>query len=868
MIISGSSYLLNYVSGKFIELPSNQIVLGDRNYLYAETGIAIGKFNFNSGKIPTGINDFFAPSAAIGYANDIQNVNENFILGFANSSYDGNSKYIIGRLNYLGSGDNVYVIGASNSLEGSSSIEIFGTSNFIQNGVANYSVGDFNNISGGVSVVNLGNSNVLQSGNAISLIGLANTSIKGISNNIFGIGNYGENTSNLNLIGNTNSASNSNTSLLFGVSNLSNSGDFTLIIGSNNSSIASTVPGGQSFVNVVNAGAEYINTRYYPIDTSTGIQAVYSVDPLNPFGSSTIYNDTSKWNIYSENDGQDVYYSIGQSYNPWQATGWNFYDPAWSGAPIQGDVTLESEEIIDGNVGPNNIVIGNSNFNLNSTNSLILGNANLNSNLNNKIIGDLNSNNFSGFNNFLVGNNNILNEEVTGNYLVGNSNLIKNVNKSYIGGNSQSIYNISDSILLGNSSLISGNNLSNQFLNVGNYNILYGNNNISVGNTNLVLGSSNSAFGTSNTIGTGAQSCLVFGRNQNLTGLNEVGKIRLGTSSSTNLSIKLDNVEITSILEPTINDQKIITSAHTGELVSLNKLASFEYLPLSGQTFTQLNIVDNEFDHLADQINLINGGLNVSHISYYSPNSGYSGLKNGTIFRSTSNFYKTPVSAYQGIYSVSGSYFYNNSNDSLDIIYTTSLTPSRWMISNSTGAGFYFYNNGDGNFVPISNWVRTGSNISNSGFNPPPNFSTGIVTSSVNQRYKLTNNFSNNFNPTYVSALTNYYLSEDNYFSLIYGNNTSGNLFPIANSASGLRLANQWMIVETIDSGFYHFIDTTGSNGTTVPYTGFVSTGQNLLTTGQGTSPNPEMTLQIGSRTGIIGSFHPDYGRIYVPFYF
>jgi hypothetical protein len=76
------------------------------------------------------------------------------------------------------------------------------------------------------------------------------------------------------------------------------------------------------------------------------------------------------------------------------------------------------------------------------------------------------------------------------------------------------------------------------------------------------------------------------------------------------------------------------------------------------------------------------------------------------------------------------------------------------------------------------------------------------------------------------------------------------------------------MIVETIDSGFYHFIDTTGSNGTILPYTGFVSTGQNLLTTGQGTSPNPEMTLQIGSRTGIIGSFHPDYGRIYVPFYF
>lgn len=867
MIISGSSYLLNYVSGKFIELPSNQIVLGDRNYLYAETGIAIGKFNFNSGKIPTGINDFFAPSAAIGYANDIQNVNENFILGFANSSYDGNSKYIIGRLNYLGSGDNVYVIGASNSLEGSSSIEIFGTSNFIQNGVANYSVGDFNNISGGVSVVNLGNSNVLQSGNAISLIGLANTSIKGISNNIFGIGNYGENTSNLNLIGNTNSASNSNTSLLFGVSNLSNSGDFTLIIGSNNSSIASTVPGGQSFVNVVNAGAEYINARYYPIDTSTGIEAVYSIDPLDPFGSSTIYNDTSKWNIYSQNDGQDVYYSIGQSYNPWQTTGWNFYNPVWSGAPIQGDVTLESEEIIDGNVGPNNIVIGNSNLNLNSTNSLILGNANSNSNLNNKIIGDLNSNDFSGFNNFLIGNNNILNEEVTGNYLVGNSNLIKNVNKSYIGGNSQSIYNISDSILLGNSSLISGNNLSNQFLNVGNYNILYGNNNISVGNTNLVLGTSNSAFGSSNTIGTGAQSCLVFGRNQNLTGLNEVGKIRLGTSSSTNLSIKLDKVEITSVLDPTINDQKILTSADSGNFVSNNKLASFEYLPLSGQTFTQLNIVDNEFDHLADQINLINGGTNIPVISY-SPNSGYSGIRDGSNFTSTSNFYRTQVSAYQGVYGVSGFHFYNNPNDSLAIIYTTSLIPARWVIANSTGAGFYFYNNGDGNTFPVSNWVRTGSNISNSGFNPPPNFSTGIVTSSVNQRYKLTNNFSNNFNPTYVSALTNYYLSEDNYFSLIYGNNTSGNLFPIANSASGLSLNSQWMIINTTDSGLYYFVDTSGSNGATLPYTGFVSTGQNLLTTGQGTSPNPQMTLQIGSRTGIVGAFHPDFGRIYVPFYY
>lgn len=341
----------------------------------------------------------------------------------------------------------------------------------------------------------------------------------------------------------------------------------------------------------------------------------------------------------------------------------------------------------------------------------------------------------------------------------------------------------------------------------------------------------------------------------------------MGTSSSTNLSIKLDKVEITSVLDPTINDQKILTSADSGNFVSNNKLASFEYLPLSGQTFTQLNIVDNEFDHLADQINLINGGTNIPVISY-SPNSGYSGIRDGSNFTSTSNFYRTQVSAYQGVYGVSGFHFYNNPNDSLAIIYTTSLIPARWVIANSTGAGFYFYNNGDGNTFPVSNWVRTGSNISNSGFNPPPNFSTGIVTSSVNQRYKLTNNFSNNFNPTYVSALTNYYLSEDNYFSLIYGNNTSGNLFPIANSASGLSLNSQWMIINTTDSGLYYFVDTSGSNGATLPYTGFVSTGQNLLTTGQGTSPNPQMTLQIGSRTGIVGAFHPDFGRIYVPFYY
>jgi hypothetical protein len=866
MIISGSSYLINYVSGKFIELPSNQIVIGDRNYLYAETGIAIGKFNFNSGIIPTGL-DFFAPSAAIGYANDIQNVNENFILGFANLSYDGNNKYIIGRLNYLDSGSDIYAIGGSNNIDYCNSVGLFGSNNYISDGNANYIIGDSHNVFSGTVITNIGNNNNSTNNQSINIIGSANTDTNGSTNNIIGNSNASLDNSSANLIGNSNSAKNSNTNILVGGFNTLNSGDTSLLFGFSNSLLASVSY--INFVNIDGAGASYLNTNYYAIDDSTGVNGVYSIDPLNPFGSSTIYNDGSIWKVYSENDGQDVYYSLGQFFNPWQVTGWNFYDPIWSGAPVLGGVTFGTEEVIDGNVGTNNILIGNYNISSDSTSALILGNNNFNSNLNNKIIGDSNSNAFSGASNFLVGNGNILNDQfITGNYLAGNFNTIQNVNSNYIGGNNQSLYNISNSILVGNSNFVSGDILSNGFLSVGNSNVLYGSNNIAVGNTNLVLGNSNSAFGTSNTIGTGAQSCLIFGRNQNLTGLNEVGKIRLGTSSSTNLSIKLDKVEITSLLEPTINDEKIITSAHTGELVSLNKLASFEYLPLSGQTFTQLNIVDNEFDHLADQINLINGGLNVSHISYYSPNSGYSGLKNGTIFRSTSNFYKTPVSAYQGIYGVSGSYFYYNSNDSLDIIYTTSLTPSRWMIANSTGAGYYFYNDGNANSVPISNWVRTGSNISNSGFNPAPNFSTGIVTSSVNQRYKLTNNFSNNFNPTYVSALTNYYLSEDNYFSLIYGNNTSGNLFPIANSASGLRLANQWMIVETIDSGFYHFIDTTGSNGTILPYTGFVSTGQNLLTTGQGTSPNPEMTLQIGSRTGIIGSFHPDYGRIYVPFYF
>jgi hypothetical protein len=866
MIISGSSYLINYVSGKFIELPSNQIVIGDRNYLYAETGIAIGKFNFNSGIIPTGL-DFFAPSAAIGYANDIQNVNENFILGFANLSYDGNNKYIIGRLNYLDSGSDIYAIGGSNNIDYCNSVGLFGSNNYISDGNANYIIGDSHNVFSGTVITNIGNNNNSTNNQSINIIGSANTDTNGSTNNIIGNSNASLDNSSANLIGNSNSAKNSNTNILVGGFNTLNSGDTSLLFGFSNSLLASVSY--INFVNIDGAGASYLNTNYYAIDDSTGVNGVYSIDPLNPFGSSTIYNDGSIWKVYSENDGQDVYYSLGQFFNPWQVTGWNFYDPIWSGAPVLGGVTFGTEEVIDGNVGTNNILIGNYNISSDSTSALILGNNNFNSNLNNKIIGDSNSNAFSGASNFLVGNGNILNDQfITGNYLAGNFNTIQNVNSNYIGGNNQSLYNISNSILVGNSNFVSGDILSNGFLSVGNSNVLYGSNNIAVGNTNLVLGNSNSAFGTSNTIGTGAQSCLIFGRNQNLTGLNEVGKIRLGTSSSTNLSIKLDKVEITSLLEPTINDEKIITSAHTGELVSLNKLASFEYLPLSGQTFTQLNIVDNEFDHLADQINLINGGLNVSHISYYSPNSGYSGLKNGTIFRSTSNFYKTPVSAYQGIYGVSGSYFYYNSNDSLDIIYTTSLTPSRWMIANSTGAGYYFYNDGNANSVPISNWVRTGSNISNSGFNPAPNFSTGIVTSSVNQRYKLTNNFSNNFNPTYVSALTNYYLSEDNYFSLIYGNNTSGNLFPIANSASGLRLANQWMIVETIDSGFYHFIDTNGSNGTILPYTGFVSTGQNLLTTGQGTSPNPEMTLQIGSRTGIIGSFHPDYGRIYVPFYF
>lgn len=866
MIISGSSYLLNYVSGKFIELPSNQIVLGDRNYLYGETGIAIGKFNYNSGRIPTGV-DLFAPSASIGYANDTQDVNENFTFGFANLSYDGNNKYIIGRLNYIDSGSDIYAIGGSNNIDYSNSVELFGSNNYISDGNTNYIMGDSHNVFSGTLITNIGNNNNSTNNQSINIIGSANTDTNGNSNTIIGNSNASLDNSSANLIGNSNSAKNSNTNILVGGFNTLNSGDTSLLFGFTNSLLASV--GYVGFVNIDGAGASYLNTNYYAIDDSTGVNGVYSIDPLNPFGSSTIYNDGSIWKVYSADDGQDVYYSLGQFYNPWQATGWNFYDPIWSGAPVLGGVTYGTQEVINGNVGTNNILIGNYNISTDSASALILGNNNSNSNLNNKIIGDGNNNLFSGANNFLIGNGNILNDQfVTGNYLAGNFNTIQNVNSNYIGGNTQSLYNISNSILVGNSNFVSGDILSNGFLSVGNSNVLYGNNNIAVGNTNLVLGNSNSAFGTSNTIGTGAQSCVVIGRNQNLTGLNEVGKIRLGTSTSTNLSIKLDKVEITSLLDPTINDQKILTSANTGEFVSLNKLASFEYLPLSGQTFTQLNIVDNEMDHLADQINIINGGLNISHISYYSPNSGYSGLKNGTIFRSTSNFYKTPVSAYQGIYGVSGSYFYYNSNDSLDIIYTTSLTPSRWMIANSTGAGYYFYNDGNANSVPISNWVRTGSSISNSGFNPAPNFSTGIVTSSVNQRYKLTNNFSNNFNPTYVSALTNYYLSEDNYFSLIYGNNTSGNLFPITNSASGLKLANQWIIVETIDSGFYHFIDTTGSNGATVPYTGFVSTGQNLLTTGQGTSPNPEMTLQIGSRTGIIGSFHPDYGRIYVPFYY
>jgi len=863
MIISGRSYLLNQVSGKFIELPSNQIVLGDRNVLFAETGIAIGKFNFNSGIIPTGIDDFFAPSVAFGYANDIRNVKENFSLGFGNISSDGNNKYIIGRINSLSSGDNIYLFGTNNSLDYSTLVEVFGSDNFVVNSNNNYVLGDNHFISGGQTIINIGNNNTSQNNQSINLIGLTNIDRNGSANNLLGLNNVSENNSNANLIGNSNSVSNSNTNLLIGSSNFSNSGDLSLLVGFNNSLLSST--SSYNFVSIQNAVLSYLNTSYYPIDDSTGTLAVYSTDPLNPFEASTIYNDGSMWAVYGEYDGQNIYYSLDQFYNPWEVTDWNFYDPAWSPAPIQGDITYNTQSIIDGNVGNINTLIGNTNISINSSSSLVLGNNNITSDINNIILGNSNSNIYSGFNNFIVGNfNNLDYQYGTANFIVGFSNYNKNSNSSYIGGNTNTILNGSSSVLLGNSNLISGLSGSSNFLNLGTANTLQGNGHLSIGNNNLINGNNNSIFGTFNTISTGAQSCIIIGRNQTLTGLNEVGKIRLGTSSSTNLSIKLDKVEITSLLDPTINDQKIITSAHTGELVSSNKLASYEYLSLSGQSFGRLDFVDNEMDHLPPGINIINGNVTLLDTGYYYPNYPFSGIKNARIFTSSTNFYKIPRSIFNGPYSVDNNYLYENRENQLYIYYTTSLNPARWIIG-STGTAYFYENTiNSSNDLPISDWDGVAFDANNFG-GSIPTFTAGIVEPNINQKYSLINNFSANFNNAYISSLSNYYLSDDGYFSMIFGNNPASTLFK---RQDGSYLNSQWMIVNTTQSGLYYFIDETGSNSTIVPYTGFVSTGQKLQLTGIGNFPNPTLTLQMGSRTGIIGSFHPDFGRIYVPFYY
>jgi len=804
--ITGNLYLqvYNKPAEKFIELPNK---VGNIAYV-AETGFS-GVFGFSG----------FSFSDSIRIRDRIENMPINLGLGNITGSQLGGS---------VGSSNIDYLTDIDLITGGFRGNYNFGTSNFSINSVNNYALGVFNygaynvrcfmlgagNINSGQFVsLNLGFSNSLNSGERVLVFGQSNTLNSGLD------------------------------SILVGSQNTISEIKDYLILGSNNQILKSSnhkILGNANYLSGDISGADFFDSISSFGDFNTFKNSNFALN----FGNNNTY-ESSYQNINIGNDNtnfknkENVLFG---SLNDSQGT---------------GNYIFGNTNIINGVV--NNIYGDNNSTNSNDFNAAIFGNNNNLSGTNSSSI--FGSNNtldqqiinilyrveltgitgagptlFTGVTGYVMlgGYKNIPGSGGNNNSFIGNNNQTSLNNLSYIVGDDNQVLNNSSSYVFGSSNYLEKSNNSYAF-----------------GTNNSISGFGNYVFGNNNTVRSGDYNSILIGISHEFTGNYKVASVNIASVDSS-IEVSQNEVKINSPNRVKFNNERVTVASDLN-----NYLNSSNGLSNSG-SFGSYIINDPNYTTLADQIELQSFAYSGTEDRYYG---GFSGFNASSVnaYNFTGFFRKQPVLYYAGLHSIYGNNFYQSNNENFEILFSRDIESitGNWIISPKSSPGFLFYNKSTNTGVfPVSNWITTGSVFESvSGRSPAPSFTysssfTGFFPKQkINSSQTYTSNYFNNFgNASYPSA-------ED--VAVLYGNHTDPKFNPT------------WLIIDKYSSGVYYINNSIPV--ATTPQTGWIATGY-MGYTGRNpqdlTNALSGIKISLGTRSGIISSYDPAFGTIYVPFFY
>jgi hypothetical protein len=679
-------------------------------------------------------------------------------------------------------------------------------------------------------------------------LGYFNTSSNNQRSFLIGASNVGSGELDSINIGNGNSTNLADQVLIFGQSNIINSGINIILVGSANtiSKIQNNFSVGDTNTFLDSLNLENFGSENY----ISGSSDLVNFGDLNSYTNSLENTNFGNQNIYTFTSGT---LNVGLGNNNELSDGNIIFGNSNTSRGIGTNIFGELNSIF----GNTHNVYGDSNSTqLNDSSATIFGS----------------NNDFSGTDNSTVyGSNNTLNSEildllyrveltgitgagltgVTGYAILGNYNGIPGSggnNNFLVGNDNQTSLNYSVYTFGNNNQIL--NNQDSYVVGQGNY-AERSDSSYIFGQNNSVSGFQNYIIGNNNIVRSGDYNSILIGISHEFTGDFKVASVNIASVDS-KIEISPAEIKLSSPNRAKFNNENITIASDLG-----NYLDSSNGLSNSG-IFTSYTINDPSYTNLAAQIELQAFAYSGKEDRYYG---GFSGLNTSdpNAYNFTGFFRKQPALYYNGLHSIYGDYYYQASNRNFEALFSRDIEPitGSWIISPKNSLGVLFYNKSTNTGVfPVSSWIRTGANTV-TGYNPAPSFVysssfTGFFPAQkINSSTSYTSNYFNNFGAVAYS-------SHDE-VAVIYGNHSNPQFNPA------------WLIIDKYSSGLYYINNDVSS--TITPQTGWVATGYMGYT---GRNPedltnaivNTGIKISLGTRSGIVSSYDPVYGKIYIPFFY
>lgn len=869
--IGDSNVITGFATG--INIGSKNSIFSSRNkeiyvlvYLTGITGLGVGQTPFTG---ITGIG-----SSLVGFREE----DENFNLGFSNIVDRGNQIYNIGAFNSSSKSSNLVqlglnlessnlanstVIGKQNYLLSGNKVLVFGNNNDIYSasefgilGSNNSSFGYNGNILGESNILMLGesfNANILGNqntarnssdlriiGSANVLSGIRDAIIIGSTNSVNSTGNFTN--SNILILGNENVSSNASRQILIGVDNISENNNGNILFGKNISSFGSdSLSFGKE--NLMRGSNDSIYGKLNVIDSSSQDNFVVgSNNNLSGANSNTIIGslNISNRNLFDSLYLQELTGITGSGIGQTPFTGITGYR---TGGGYDGI------DIIGGN---SNFFVGDLNQGTLNTSSYIFGK-------DNKLLNNQDAH--------VVGLSNYL-EKTQNSYVFGSNNTVSGFQNYVIGNNNSVRSGDFNNILLGISHEFTGN------FKVASINIASVESSIEINPTEITIKS---------------PSKLLFNNEEVLTSSYAFENI-LNTDDKKDALVFQDSKYLS--LPRTIEVSSFAYSGRGDYLESIfdgrKQLFRKKDAVIYDGTITNIS----DFYYSSDRFNILftdaiitgeqqdvwaigGTGLFDNTIKYYNISTGKNyqdaipsnfwtttgdfidNQSNFNNFRYVDSLFITGEEGarYNGVYTRTGlgySTFYGLENQTIEHDESTNtwrlFDPTEGQVTAESSTPFF---KGQWNHYGVFGEVT-----SPTGYHRSFGFNSKTEVTGVFGKQQIHGSITQ---PQHFTSFSDTLYQSSQGFTILYGNHTDPKFDPT------------WLIVDTYSSGIYYINNDYVSSS--IPQTGWVPTGyfnfSGVTDDGNNRLGNTTgINLVMGTRTGVIASNDPAYGRIYIPFFY